>query len=183
MAGYVVSQFDYLDKKHVSGYSFILLNFTTSDDSSTPPLSAMYSTFILQDTQTTEDMEAVWRPILDYIGKTWPGITQSVNYTAYPSFLKYWNGHHDADTAGADMYVGSHLVDAESLENATAVAEAYRATEMIGGGTAFLVAGRGVRDAKPRGGSNGVGSAWRKALIHASKLIENSLQQSPSSQG
>lgn len=77
-------------------------------------------------------------------------------------------------TAGYDVLVGSRLLDADSLtKNQTAVIEAFETATPPGSSSqVHLVAGHGVRDAVPRGGSDAVNPAWRKALVHASMFYK-----------
>jgi hypothetical protein len=70
--------------------------------------------------------------------------------------------------------VGSRLLDAEALTaNLTAVKVALQGFIAPGGGQANVdfISGKGVWNAVPRGGSDAVNPAWRKALIHMSKYI------------
>ena len=73
-----------------------------------------------------------------------------------------------ADDAGAgvDKVVGSRLLPPETLTQ-----DAFRDAliDFLGdaGGRLYMVSGKGVWDAEPRGGSDAVNPAWRKALIHA----------------
>ncbi len=74
-------------------------------------------------------------------------------------------------SAGYHTYVGRRLLDGPALTaNLTATKEAFTQFSGSGIGTAYLVAGRGVWNAQPRGGSDAASPAWRKAYIHASKL-------------
>lgn len=67
-----------------------------------------------------------------------------------------------------DKVVGSWLLPAETLTD-----DALRPAlvQFLGqdGGRLYMVSGKGVWDAVPRGGSDAVNPAWRKALVHAGK--------------
>lgn len=73
--------------------------------------------------------------------------------------------------AGLDEYVGSRLLSKEAVtSNLTAAAAAYKQFSLSGLGTAYLVSGKGVFNAKPPGGGDAVCPAWRTSYIHASKF-------------
>ena len=71
--------------------------------------------------------------------------------------------------------VGSRLLDTEALTtNLTAVKVALQGFIPQGDGQSAsidLVSGKGVWNAMPRGGSDAVNPAWRKAVVHVSKCI------------
>ncbi|KAI0379050.1 FAD-binding domain-containing protein [Hypomontagnella monticulosa] len=161
MVGYVLTQFPYLDSKGLSGYSVMTNNFSYPG---TNVYGAGFAgSFIIQDTQDINDALDMWAPIIDHINKTWPEMVPTLLPQAYPTFQAWFDTHYDQNTAGLDMWVGSRLLDADSLtRNATASGQAFK----IFDGEAFLVAGKGVQNAKPRGGSNAVNPAWRKTLAH-----------------
>ncbi|KAI8632863.1 FAD-binding domain-containing protein [Xylariaceae sp. FL1651] len=165
MAGYILSQFPYLDSKGVSGYSIISRNITTSDgNNGTMSLAGLGGEFIIIDTQDPNDMQAIWDPIIAHAKATWPTAAATVAVAPYPSFQSFFSIYYDQNPAGYDQYIGSRLIDADSLtSNSTKVSEAF----MNARSTAYLVAGKGVRDAKPRGGSTAVTPTWRKAIVHA----------------
>ncbi|KAI0172632.1 FAD-binding domain-containing protein [Hypoxylon sp. FL1284] len=163
MAAYVLSQFPYLDSKGLSGYSILTNNLTYPGSSATGAGIAGF--FLKEGTQDTSSILDIWAPIVDHINKTWPGLSISLGPAAYPSFQAWYSTHFDETSAGSDMYVGSHLLDAAALTtNTTAVSEAFR---VLGEANAFLVGGRGVKSAKPRGGSNSVNPSWRRTIVHA----------------
>lgn len=67
--------------------------------------------------------------------------------------------------------MSSRLLDAKALSaNATATKVAFEKFSDGGVATVYLVAGKGVTDAVPRGGSNAVSSAWRRTIIHCSEF-------------
>lgn len=82
------------------------------------------------------------------------------------SFYTVNNGPLNADF---DIIIGSRLLSTDNLTvNQTAVIEAFKAATPPGTSTEVnLVAGRGVRNAQPRGGSNAVNLPWRRALVHS----------------
>ncbi|KAI0138180.1 FAD-binding domain-containing protein [Hypoxylon sp. NC0597] len=160
MVGYVLSQYPYLDSKGVSGYSIITQNFSIPGFQ----VAGIGGSFVILGTQDINDMLSIWAPILDHINKTWPSVTPILSPQTFSSFQDWFSVHYDQGAAGYDLWVTSHLLDAESLtSNTTATAEAFRNFR----GNAHLVAGQGVKNAKPRGGSNAVNPSWRRAIVHA----------------
>jgi hypothetical protein len=176
MIGYLMSQLSYLDSKGVSGYTFVLPNTSNPLDGGATHVSAFSANVIVLETQDATDMSSIWTPILAHINATWPQAVQISNTIAYGSFLEYYEDHNDQGQAGQDTYIGSHLMDAASLQDPAAVGEAWKTFSEVGGnGEAYLVAGAGVRDAKPRGGGDAACPAWRKAIVHASKSMSSEL--------
>lgn len=171
LVGYLLSQFPYLASKGVAGYAYFIPNATAPVFGNTTLQSAgMLGSFVITDTQSAGDMYAIWAPIFDHVARTWPGVSAAPNITVHPSFLDWYSTHYDQGTAGSNLYAGSHLLDERALSaNATANGEAFKSFGK-NGGTAFLVAGKGTWEAKPRGGSTAVLPSWRRTVVHASEL-------------
>ncbi|XXH02746.1 hypothetical protein Hte_009131 [Hypoxylon texense] len=168
MAGYILSQYPYLDSKGLSGYAIVTDNFTYPGF--TESGAGFAGSFIIIDTQDIQDMLDIWAPILDHVNKTWPAASMSLGPVPYATFQDWFSTHFDQYTAGYDGWVGSHLLDAEGLTgNTTAVGEAFR---VLGDSQAFLVAGQGVKNAKPRGGSNSVNPSWRRTIAHTTNGVQ-----------
>lgn len=71
---------------------------------------------------------------------------------------------------GYENVMSSRLLDRDALtSNLTKAKEAYELFADGGGSNMFMVSGKGVHDAVPRGGSNAVLPAWRSTYVHASK--------------
>jgi hypothetical protein len=100
-----------------------------------------------------------------------------INITSelYPDFYAWYLPSNGPRDAGVDVSLGSRLLDVKALtQNVTATVEAYKAACPLGSSiSVYLVSGRGVWNAVPRGGSNAVNPAWRKALVHSGKSILN----------
>ena len=91
----------------------------------------------------------------------------------YPDVNDWWLNNITPQTVGFDGRLGSRLLSNDSLlEDPTKLNAALRkaipvtTAQLIG----HLVAGPGVRDAKPSWG-NAVNPAWRKAYVHAGMYI------------
>lgn len=172
LIAYFLSQFPSLSGQGLSGYTFLFNNFTNPFDGGATRVSGVAGTLALQDTQDPNAMLGVISPMVAHINKTWPGFALIPNTSTYGSFWDWYQVHYDQSSAGTDSYVGSRLLDGPALTaNLTATAEAFRQFTAEGAGTAYLVSGKGVWDAQPRGGSNAVLPAWRKAYVHASKFF------------
>ncbi|KAI2619618.1 FAD-binding domain-containing protein [Hypoxylon sp. NC1633] len=160
MVGYVLSQYPYLDSKGISGYGYFSKNFSYG------PITGAGAGgfFAIVGTQDVNDMLAIWAPILAHVNETWPGVTPILLPAAYPRFIDWFHVYYDQEATGADVWIGSHLLDANSLtKDPKAMGEAYKVFD----GSGYLVAGQGVKNAKPRGGSNAMNPSWRKTISHS----------------
>jgi hypothetical protein len=179
MVAYVVSQLPSLGDQGLSGYSFffpllkgILSLFPLPGDTPDDPAAEMGGFFMSAALMnaTADDMRRIWAPVLAHVNATWPNQFVPILETkSYPSFYAWFQEHYDTTPAGQDGYAVSWLLDAESLTRD--LNKNSQAFERFAGGdlgTAYLVSGKGVHNAQPRGGGNAVLPAWRKAYIHAS---------------
>ena len=127
----------------------------------------------LSPENTTESLVAAITPILDHINVTWPGYFQftPIPPVTYDSFYDWWLPTNSPNNGGTELLVGSRLLPAEALTaNLTALKVALKGFSPVGSGISVdFVSGKGVWNAVPRGGSNSVNPAWRKAVIHMSK--------------
>ena len=174
MIAYFLSQYPALGDAGVSGYSFVFDNLTNPfGPPDTPPVSGITTSFALQDTNDPNDGLKLFAPIFAHINATWPTFTILPNVTAYASFWDWYQPNKDSMAAGSNMYVCSRLLDAKALSgDRNATRDAFQAFTGAGTATAYLVSGKGVWNAQPRGGSNAVLPAWRKAYVHASEFSE-----------
>ncbi|KAK4216592.1 hypothetical protein QBC37DRAFT_87669 [Rhypophila decipiens] len=170
MIAYFLSQFPSLADAGLSGYAFFFQAIPNGGQSN---LGGITMTAILQDTNTTF-AEQLFAPIFSHIDTTWPGIFYpAFKTTPYPTFLEWYKVNYDNSAAGTNSLTGSRLLGEPSLTgNLTLTAEVFKAFANVeapvgGMGTAYLVSGKGVHNAVPRGGGNSVLPAWRKAYVHA----------------
>ena len=167
---YIISQYPSLGDQGLSGYSFIVSNYPNPLDGGASNVTGLAASMVLQDTQDPDDMNRLWEPVLSHVNQTWHGLQILPNATAFPSFLSWYGENFDQSTTGHDTYLGSRLLDAEALTaDPEGNSEVFRDFTSSQVGSFYLVGGKGVREAKPRGGSNSVLPAWRKAYVHASK--------------
>ncbi|KAK3386798.1 hypothetical protein B0H63DRAFT_447702 [Podospora didyma] len=173
-ATYVVSQFPYLEAQGVSGYSFLQTDTADPFDpsGSGPRVNLYLLAMALQDTQEAAAVDAVWNPVFAHVNATWPRMSVVKMVRAYPSFAAWYAANNDTNPTGADHWSGSRLVDAATLQgNAAgglpALRDALRAMAQGSGYVLpFLLSGKGVWNATPRGGGDSAVPAWRKALAH-----------------
>jgi hypothetical protein len=168
----VLSQFPALDEQGIMTYAFVARNFS-GQFGITTPVDGFLGIYILpglHPENTSDSLSAVLNKTFSEATAAYPSqFTTGVIPQAYPDFWAWYNISNGPLDAGFDQYIGSRLLDEKALtQNLTALKEAYKAATPSGGMTsAYLVGGRGVMNAKPRGGSNAVNSAWRKAYVHA----------------
>ncbi|KAK8074893.1 FAD binding domain-containing protein, partial [Apiospora hydei] len=177
MVGYMLSQFPYLDRNGISGYSTAHPNMSVDVNGSKIHADVWDGSFVLTDTDDPAKMSTIWEPILDHVRKAWPEaiIIPALNITVFRTYLDYFHDAHDEGTfSGLDQYAGSRLLDASSLAAAdpSELGQAFEALSSPSGyGTAFLVTGSGMRNAKPRGGGNAVSPAFRKSVVYATNGV------------
>ncbi|KAI0397651.1 FAD-binding domain-containing protein [Xylariaceae sp. FL0594] len=175
MIGYVASQFPSLAAKGVSGYTAITPRLvvpnpdSNSNSSGTITVAGIAAELALINTQDTASLSNILDPVLATMKTRWPtaAVSVSVDVRAYQSLRAWLVDNEDMSPAGSDKYIGSRLLDeaAFSSHNST-----YLGQVLQGSGSStpspFLVGGKGVWNARPRGGSTAVTPTWRKALAH-----------------
>lgn len=168
---YLISHYPSLGDQGLSGYSYLFSSYPNPFDGGNTNVSGLLVSFVLQDTQDPAAITSLFDPILAHVTATWPDmVTLVTSVTTFPSFLGWYLENFDSSESGQDLYVGSRLLDADALTaDLSASADAFRQFASGGTATAFLVSGKGVHDAQPRGGGDAVLPAWRKAYVHASK--------------
>ncbi|ODA76962.1 hypothetical protein RJ55_07479 [Drechmeria coniospora] len=172
LVGYVLSQFPTLMDEGVSGYQYIFDKMPNPlpGDGQPKVISGLIGGFMLQDVTDATKLEALLKPVEDAIGRRWNGTAHIVKETKlYASFLDWFDVNYDQGVAGGNVYRTSRLVDRKALTgDPKALGEAYRAaTKAAGAVTAYMVAGKAVQKARPRGGGNAVNPAWRQAYLQS----------------
>jgi len=172
MIAYVYSNFPSMaDDGGLSGYSYYFPSYPSPfDPSGNTSVGGLVFSGVLQD-RSPQDMRSLWDPLLAHINATWPGLFQVIYQPkTFPSFLGWYQENFDASQAGLNTYLGSRLLDRAALTDD--LDKSARAFEGFCNGslaTAYLVSGKGVHDARPRGrDGNAVLPAWRRAYVHAS---------------
>ncbi|KUJ11481.1 FAD-binding domain-containing protein [Mollisia scopiformis] len=169
----VLSQFPTLDEMGISAYSYIAPGFTSAALNITTPVDGFYGIFMLpglHPENTSDSLTSAIKQLFNTATSSFPQQFETfTNTTSYPDFWSYFEPNYGPLNAGDDGVLGSRLLDGKALTgNLTALADAYRVASPVGNEiSAFLVSGKGVHNAKPRGGSNAVNPAWRTAYIHS----------------
>ncbi|GKT42657.1 FAD-linked oxidoreductase patO [Colletotrichum spaethianum] len=171
LAAYFLSQAPSLGKAGLSGYA--LINSHMPNPVSAPGLppnaTGIIGVSLLQDDADFDEVKRLWTSINKTIHERWPKVAFLSMNTQYPTWQDYYDKNHDQNKGGMNKLLVSRLLDEEALTgDLDALAGAVKTmTDNVGGMYAFLVSGKGVHDAKPRGGGNAVHPSWRKAYIHA----------------
>jgi hypothetical protein len=166
---HLLSQYPFLDEQGISAYTTIAPNFASTDMGLVDGFLGIYILPSLHPENTSESLTAVINKLFNNAIAPYP--TQFFTYvtpSSYPDFWAYYKDNNGPSDGGHDQIIGSRLLDKKALTtNLTALKEAYRSATPPGTITSpYLVSGRGVHNAKIRGGSNAVNPAWRKAYIH-----------------
>jgi hypothetical protein len=173
MTAYVLSQWPAMGDQGLSGYSYYFGSYDNPFDGGNSKVGGMVVSVTLQDS-SPEEMRKLWDPVLAHINATWPDRFLVIYQpTTFSSFLAWYTVNYDQTPAGLNSYLGSRLLDKAALTGD--LAKSSRALEGFANttqlATAYLVSGKGVHNAKPRGCGNAVLPAWRKAYVHASTLL------------
>lgn len=171
---WAASQIPYLADSGLSGYQLVTVN-------SPPPVplpglpdavAGLLGNTITLDTHDPAEIHKIFKPLNDTIQERWPGQVEMIILTnPHDTFMDYYSVNYDNGEAGSSTYLVSRLLDKDFLtSDLGALSDALEPALVDGGWLgAYMVAGKGVIEAKPRGGSNAVHPAWRNAYIHASE--------------
>lgn len=161
---YVLSQTPYMMDKGIYGYGRIVRNQNGKSGAS--------GDFAMLDSDLA-DFEQAMKPIFRTIKSRWPHIKPDYNTTQYPSFLEWFKVVHDMESAGVSEWVVSRLLDRDVLVNKSKqlISIFWDLADQLPLVSYFPLAGKGVQNAKPPGGSNAVNPAWRSAEVHSSKYL------------
>lgn len=162
---YFVSQYPALSEQGIAGYSSL------SGSSVMRTYTGSFLLPILSPSNTTASLAAALRTITDKITSTYrfQFFPPSITTTLYPNFQAWFAVSEGPKSAGTDFIIGSRLLPAEVLTRDLAklkTALMGAASNVAGGVQVYLLGGKGVRDAIPRGGSDAVNPAWRTSLLH-----------------
>jgi hypothetical protein len=168
----ILAQFPKLGAQGISTYSFLAPSFVSPSLNITSAVDAYYGVFmlpLLHPGNSSATLIAAINDVLNTAKAPYPAqFVTSVTGTAYPDFWSWYQNNNGPLDAGSDVVLGSRLLDEKALTaNTTAVKEAYKIITQPGRMTnIYLVSGKNVWNAEPRGGSNAVNPAWRKAFVH-----------------
>ncbi|KND91631.1 6-hydroxy-D-nicotine oxidase [Tolypocladium ophioglossoides CBS 100239] len=171
LISYIVSQMPYLMDSGMSGYNLV----STGMPNPTPfpglptEIAGFMGANLIQNADDPNVAAKIFKPLNDTLKEKWQGQAVMFQTTEqYPSFLAWFDKNYDQGQAGQSSYMVSRLLDGKALTgDPEALGKALKAGSAPSGGMlVFMVAGKGVQDAKPRGG-NAVNPAWRTAYVHA----------------
>jgi hypothetical protein len=155
---YFLAQFPTLSAANVSAFTYLY-----------PTVASFEAVFVLPEPASANALEDLLTPFLAHVNETYGDhLVTSATATLFPNLYDTFLVYADASGAGVDKVVGSWLLPPDTLTN-DAMLPALKTFLGTSGGRLYMVSGKGVWDAEPRGGSDAVNPAWRKALIHAGK--------------
>ncbi|KAK2020961.1 FAD binding domain-containing protein [Colletotrichum zoysiae] len=175
LAAYFLSQAPSLEKAGLSGYA--LINSHMPNPISAPGLppdaAGVIGVSLLQDDADLAEVARIWASVNRTVAERWPQVTFLSAGARFATWLDYYDQNYDHNKAGFNKLLVSRLVDEEALTgDAGALAGAVRTMiDNVGGMYAFLVSGKGVHGAEPRGGGNAVHPSWRRAYILAISAV------------
>ncbi|KAF2092444.1 FAD-binding domain-containing protein [Rhizodiscina lignyota] len=156
---YFLAQFPALAASNVSAYTYLYPNMDS--------VASFEGVFALSNPASANALEDMWIPFWSHVNETYPNKTVAkAKSTIFPNLYSLFLEYADTSGAGVDKVVGSRLLPSEAL---TDDAFSNALIDFLGdsGGRLYMVSGKGVWDAEPRGGNNAVNPAWRNALVHA----------------
>ncbi|KAH8600686.1 hypothetical protein B0O99DRAFT_589582 [Bisporella sp. PMI_857] len=169
---HIVSRYPDLISQGISGYTFIAPNFLSEDFNITSPVDGYYGILMLPLLHPSNSSESLLTALNNVVASAtapYPGqIFSSISTTTYDDFWGYYEPNNGPQDAGYDQITVSRLLDGKALADREGLKKAFKT--ITSDGTAaglYLVGGANVFNAKPRGGSNAVNPAWRKAYVHA----------------
>jgi hypothetical protein len=161
---YIFSRTQYLSDAGISGYSYIARSYD-------PAYSVFYGIYFAPN-QTSAQVLRTLSSIQSNIFLSWPlQISITTTPVDYSNYLSWWTTHISLGGHGKNVLLGSRLLNAAALSKSLTVLEqALRDSSPLNNTSILhLVAGKGVQNAQPSGGSNAVNPAWRGAYIHYGK--------------
>lgn len=171
----VLAQYPALGDQGMTGYTFVINNFSSSALGITTAVSGVAGIFMLpalHPENTSESLTTTLQKIADDAVAPFPGQFQtSVTPQSYPDFWGWYESNNGPLDAGFDQELGSRLLDAKALTNGPALKEMFNTVVSDGDILSmFLVSGKGVHNAQPRGGGNAVNPAWRSSYVHTGRF-------------
>jgi hypothetical protein len=179
---YILSRSPSLDEQGISCYSILAPSFSSAKYNITAPVNGYIGTFMLPPLHPANSSDSLKSAVNKIITEaTAPYHFQffsSVQTQTYPDFWAWYSVNNGPLGASHDQVLGSRLLDGKALTaDVIALEETYQKFTPAGSITSvLLVGGKNVMNAQPRGGSNTVNPAWRKAYVHTRKsLHKNSI--------
>jgi hypothetical protein len=169
---YWFSEYPTLSAQNIAGYNDYAVNTTLDGVTYCGGVQGEFLLPVLSPANTTESLSAAIGAMLDNITATYPGqFVTEIGVQTYASYYDWWLPANGPKSAGFDFMVGSRLLDKTALTgDLSALQAALKVFSEAGGGNPILVGGGKVNSGVPRGGSNSVNPAWRKTILHCSRL-------------
>ena len=172
---YLLAQFPALSESNVAAYTYLYPN--TSAAGLGGDVASFEAVFALYDPASASTLEKLLEPFLRHVNETYSkDTTTKASSMVFPNFYAMFSEYADDGGAGVDKVVGSRLLPPETLKE-DAFSGALIKFLGSAGGRLYMVSGKGVWDAKPRGGNTAINPAWRKTLIHAGKSSYSVLER------
>ena len=165
---YMYSQVPYLVNSGVNGYIFSFQSPPSSPDN---PVAKGIFALLVQPGSSLSSLQSVLESLTAHIAEKFPDAQMSSDPSTYDRFVDWFGRFYDNSPAGGNAWMGSRLLEEKSIaQDADRLAEMVAATVRRSGNFMLLVVGgRGVSEAKPRGGGNAVLDAWRRTVVHVRK--------------
>ncbi|SPO00052.1 related to isoamyl alcohol oxidase [Cephalotrichum gorgonifer] len=139
-------------------------------DPGPPLLGGIFGMLTLQDTDDEKDMLNLMEPIVEEAAQRFPdsNVTFGPVIEKYGSFQDWYSVYHDNGAAGSSQWLGSRLFGEDTLtgDAGELAARLDRLEDLTGQLMVYMVSGKGVFEAEPRGGGTAVSPAWRTSYVH-----------------
>jgi len=167
-----VSAFPSLADSGVSGYPIVFNSVPSTGDASRL-VSGIIGRLIMTDVSSKSTILERLSPLLDQINTTYPSQFEFyTDVTSHADFAAWYEENYDPSPVGYSSVMSSRLLDKEALtRNVTALKTALQRFSAGGQATVYIVSGKGVFEAKPRGGGTAVNPAWRRTYVHATTSV------------
>ena len=164
---YLLAQFPTIAESNIAAYTYIYPYPTADATGNGTNTATCQVVFALYNPASDNSLTDVLEPYVRHINQTYrQEATTQVSHSTFSNFYSMFLQYADDGGAGVDKVVGSWLLPPDTLEQ-HAFRDALKTFMGPKGGRLYMVSGKGVWNAKPRGGSDATNPAWRKALIHA----------------
>ena len=169
-SAYLLAKYPSLINSGVFGYVITGGSYPVTASS----FAALYIGYFIGPNKPLSEVAGALTPLLEYINTTWPGQFSIVYDTSsYPDFYSwYLAAFPDSDFGvGTDGLVASRFLDANALSapQETLVQTLKESTPTPGYVSINMIAGPGLWNAVPSGGSDSIHPGWRKAYVEFSR--------------
>lgn len=176
----LLSQYPTLDAQGISGYMTIApgINGTAIDPRLPPIINSYYGLLFIPKTSPLNTSDSLTAAVGTWLNNSLSQLPTGTYFSqltpaSYPDFYTWFEPNNGPRDANHNEALGGRLLDEKALtSNLTAVAEAFKTACPDGTySDAYVMGGKAVRNAVPRGGSSAVNPAWRRAFGDTSKWL------------